>query len=84
MGFIAQDVECLMLNTIGDTGLVVKQTFNEDIPIDFDDDSTYTYALRYEEFIAPIVATIQYQQKEIECLKEELETLKSICNHIDK
>lgn len=84
MGFIAQDVECLMLNTIGDTGLVVKQTFNENIPIDFNDDSTYTYALRYEEFIAPIVATIQYQQKEIECLKEELETLKSICNHIDK
>ncbi len=82
MGFIAQDVEKVMLKTIGDTGLVVKQTFNEDVPINFDDDNTYTYALRYEEFIAPIVATIQSQHIDINELKEIVANQTNIINKL--
>lgn len=35
-------------------------------------DGEYTYALRYDEFIAPMLKMIQIQQKEIEELKEAL------------
>ena len=36
----------------------------------------YIYGLRYEEFIAPIIAVVQKQEKEIAMLKEEIEKLK--------
>lgn len=81
-GFIAQEIQSLMKNTIGDAGLLVKHE-NTDrdsqdyIPIDFDNEETFRYGLRYEEFIAPMVKTIQYLNKEIEELKAELEHIKS-------
>ena len=37
----------------------------------------YTYGLRYEEFIAPMIATIQYQQKQIENLTERMKLLEN-------
>lgn len=36
----------------------------------------YTYALRYEEFIAPVIKTEQLQQEDINSLKEEVNLLK--------
>lgn len=35
----------------------------------------YTYGLRYEEFIAPMIATIQYQQQKIEEQGKQIEDL---------
>ena len=35
----------------------------------------YRYGLRYEEFIAPLIKTVQIQQEEIEMLKKRLEAL---------
>lgn len=34
-----------------------------------------SYGLRYEELIAPLVKMVQYQQKEIETMKSQLESL---------
>ncbi len=81
-GFIAQDVEEIMQSTIGDVGLLVKSEIlsSDDpnyVPIDFDDDNTFRYNLRYEEFIAPMVKTIQMQNKKIQCLEKAYEELKS-------
>ena len=36
----------------------------------------YVYGLRYEEFIAPLIKTVQLQQKEIDELKQEIKLLK--------
>lgn len=79
-GFIAQPVKELMDKTIGDVGLIVKseKLISDDpnyVPIDFENEDTYYYGLRYEEFIAPMVKTIQYQQKEIERLEERISVL---------
>ena len=69
-----------MDKTIGDVGLIVKseKLTSDDpsyVPIDFENEDTYYYGLRYEEFIAPMVKTIQYQQKEIERLEERITVL---------
>ena len=79
-GFIAQPVKELMDKTIGDVGLIVKseKLTSDDpnyVPIDFENEDTYYYGLRYEEFIAPMVKTIQYQQKEIEGLEKRISIL---------
>lgn len=78
-GFIAQEVETLMDKTIGDVGLLVKREAKPEeaddyVPIDFSDEETFQYGLRYEEFIAPMVKTIQHLNKEIKELKKELST----------
>lgn len=79
-GFIAQDVEEVMKDTIGDAGLLVKSEIKPSddpdyVPIDFNDDNTFKYGLRYEEFIAPMVKTIQMMDNEIKDLKREIELL---------
>lgn len=76
-GLIAQDVDDWMQKTIGDTGLLVKQkqslpNAERHVPIDFQDESTYYYGLRYEEFISPMIKTIQQLNKEIQELKEQI------------
>ena len=38
-------------------------------------ENEYLYGLRYEEFIAPIIKTIQLQQKEINALNERINKL---------
>ena len=65
-----------MDETVGDVGLIVKsESMSNDDPdyvsINFEDDSTYYYGLRYEEFISPIVKTIQKQQEDIKSLQEK-------------
>ena len=76
-GFIAQDVNTLMKKTIGDSGLLVKNaigtTDDKDYtPINYNDENTFYYGLRYEEFISPMVKTIQQLHQEIEELKEQI------------
>jgi hypothetical protein len=43
-----------------------------------DVEGEYVYGLRYEEFIAPMIKTIQMQQKEIDSLKQEIAELKAL------
>ena len=38
----------------------------------------YTYGLRYEEFIAPLISVVQQQQKTIKSLEERLATLEAL------
>ena len=55
----------------------IKPTEDPDyVPIDFDDEETFRYGLRYEEFIAPMVKTIQMLNSEINDLKQEIKSLK--------
>ena len=80
-GFIAQDVNEIMQTTVGDIGLITKSqigtTDDEDyVPVDFNNEDTYQYGLRYEEFIAPMVATIQSLNERIEKLENEIKKLK--------
>lgn len=76
-GFVAQDVEEL-LNRIGldpkdFAGLIKSPRYSEcKEDGDFDPNSQitgYVYSLRYEEFIAPAVAVIQDQERELKELK---------------
>ncbi len=82
-GFLAQDVEESLSSTTGDAGVLVKYANNPHLSddknnvIDFSDDTTFTYGLRYDEFIAPMVATIQDLYKQVDALKEEINELKT-------
>ena len=81
-GFVAQDVAELMDNTIGDSGILIKGEIKpkEDddyTPVDFADENTFRYGLRYDEFIAPMIKTIQYLQKEIESLSNKISTMEN-------
>lgn len=77
-GFIAQDVK----KTLEDLGIekpniISLQSTVEGIE---DKDATEeqgTYALSYHEFIAPLVATVQEQQKQIDQLVQEVSELKA-------
>lgn len=72
-GLIAQDVEETMtemgMTDMDFGGLCKDKKENSD---------EYTYGLRYEEFIAPLIKTVQMQQKEIDELKSELKEIKEL------
>lgn len=72
-GFIAQDVE-ETLHELGMTSLDFAGLCKDSKE---DGSDEYIYGLRYEEFIAPLVATVQQQQKEIDELKSAIEELKT-------
>lgn len=76
-GMIAQDVEEL-LKSIGinskDFAAFIK--FEKD-ETDDKDNPMYGYGLRYEEFIAPLIKLVQYQQHRIENLEERIMTLEN-------
>ncbi|MDE7390737.1 MAG: tail fiber domain-containing protein, partial [Lachnospiraceae bacterium] len=76
-GFIADEVENTMLETTGDSGVFVKQPINDKTKVDLDDESTYLCGLRYDEFIAPMVATIQQQEEKIQSQQETINDLTS-------
>ena len=81
-GFIAQDVEKIMNSTIGDAGLLIKSEIgtsdDEDyVPVDFDNEDTYQYGLRYEELIAPMVATIQNLNDRIQTLEHKIQEMET-------
>ena len=63
-GFIAQEVE----EILGDKVAIVKKPNNED----------EHYGLDYSQFIAPMVAAIQSQQKKIDELEERLTQLEKL------
>ncbi len=42
-------------------------------------ENEFIYGLRYDEFIAPLIKTVQMQQQEIEELKQEINCLKVMC-----
>lgn len=75
-GFIAQQVNDTLSKTTGDAGLFVKMPAEDGVEVDFDNEETYQCGLRYDEFIAPMVATIQDLYKQVDTLKEEIKELK--------
>ncbi len=85
-GFLAQKTKEAMDETIGDFGLFVRYTFNEDVPIDPDNPDTYICGLRYEEIIAPHIKLTQSHhlrilelENEVKKLKKELSQLRKVC-----
>ena len=75
-GLIAQDVEETLkeigLTTKDFAGLVIENEKSED-----GKEENKTYALRYEEFIAPLIKTVQTQQKKIDDLERKLSELEN-------
>lgn len=72
-GFIAQEVEEILRdNELKNTG-IVETSMNEN--------GKERLSLSYIDFIAPTVQVIQYQQKEIESLKKEIDELKQIISN---
>lgn len=75
-GLIAQDVEETLkeigLTTKDFAGLVIENEKSED-----GNEENKTYALRYEEFMAPLIKVVQMQQKTIENLEERLSKLEN-------
>ena len=49
-----------------------EPTYKDNPLLDADGNQVYGYGLRYEEFIAPMISTIQSQQQEIYSLRSEL------------
>ena len=62
-----------MVDEVQEDGTVFKMLEHRRV------DGEYIYGLRYEEFIAPLIKTVQIQQEEIEDLKEEIKRLKIVC-----
>ena len=76
-GFIAQDIEELLANlglTTQDFAAVCKwqKVHCEDGVNETPIEGEYSYGLRYEELIAPLVKVVQFQQQEIDTLKTQL------------
>lgn len=84
LGFYAQDIAKNANNTIGDLamyqaiqlakdekGKEIEKPYSPDV-----DDKDLKWTLSYDELIAPTVAMVQKQQKEIEELKQQIENLK--------
>ncbi len=66
LGFIAQDVEQLILDmelTTKEFGGIIKSE---------NEDGSETYGLRYDEFIAPLVQTVQNLRNEVDYLLKHL------------
>lgn len=74
-GFLAQDVKTTMDNTIGDFGVFVRYTFDEETPIDENNPDTYICGLRYEELMAPHIQVTQNHQRKILELENKVEKL---------
>lgn len=72
-GFIAQDVKESMGDD--DWGLYIDQGLSDNK--DKEGNKITTKGLRYDEFIADIVATCQYQKQQIDDLRKEIEELKN-------
>ena len=72
-GFIAQEVKEVMGKTVGDFGAYVDPTVKPDWDTSdpIENDKPHYLSLRYEEFIAPMVQTIQYLEKRISALEEQ-------------
>ena len=79
-GFIAQDIEESLTSmglTTQDFAAVCKwqKVYCEDGVNDIPIEGEYSYGLRYEELIAPLVKVVQQQQQEIDTLKTQLKLI---------
>lgn len=79
-GFIAQDIEESLTSmglTTQDFAAVCKwqKVYCEDGVNDIPIEGEYSYGLRYEELIAPLVKVVQFQQQEIDTLKTQLKLI---------
>lgn len=79
-GFIAQDIEESLTSmglTTQDFAAVCKwqKVYCEDGVNDIPIEGEYSYGLRYEELIAPLVKVVQQQQQEIDTLKIQLKLI---------
>ena len=89
-GLIAQDVEILLgklgIKTDDFAGFVKSQKIKVDEQTRKETiiDGEYEYGLRYEEFIAPIIKTIQMQDKKIRNLDNMVTHLIGIAMHPEK
>jgi hypothetical protein len=73
-GFISQEVkEALTLSKIDDASVYIDPNITKK-----EDEEEQMLGLRYEEFIAPMVATIQSQDKKIKELEERLARLETL------
>lgn len=88
-GLIAQDVEELLgtLNISSQDFAAFIKSQKEHLDVksgetslvtDENGEPVYTYGLRYEEFVAPLIKMVQEQQKKIETLEERLEKLEKL------
>lgn len=88
-GLIAQDVEALLyalgIDTTDFAGFVkspkeqVDERTGELSPVlDKDGNPIYEYGLRYEEFVAPLIKTVQIQQRRIDSLEERIRKLEDM------
>lgn len=71
-GFIAQDVQRVMVDkNIGDVGLLIDPMVKPDWDVDNPDENNKEHymALRYEEFIAPMVQTLQSLNERLSALE---------------
>ena len=79
MGFIAQEVADVANSTLGDLALFSAVVKNDDGSTSYYDptvsDDKLSWGLYYEEFIAPLTAFVQNQQKTIESLTKRIEAL---------
>lgn len=88
-GMISQDIEELLselnLSSLDFAGFIKspKQITvkNEDGSLSIEDvPNEYVYGLRYEEFVAPLIYTVQEQQKQIDELISDIKELKGVKN----
>ena len=84
MGFIAQEVAEIAKSTLGDLSLYEAVVVNDDGTTSYYDetapDEKLSWGLKYEEFIAPLTAVIQLQQKQIDNLTDRIIKLEERLN----
>ena len=73
---IAQEVkEAMTTAGIEDFGGYIRGTMEDGADPETAPEDQVRYALRYEEFIAPLIATVQQQQEQIAALEERIAAL---------
>ena len=81
LGFYAQDVRDGAKKTIGDAAIYLASTLDMDDFENYSDDipdEEISWGLRYDEFIAPMVALIQKQNREIKDLQKRIAYLEKV------
>ena len=88
-GLIAQDVEELMkklgMSSLDFAGFIKSpktKVINEETLEEVEIPNEYIYGLRYEEFIAPLIKTVQMQEKEITENRNRINYLENMVTHL--
>lgn len=77
LGFVAQDVRKTLDSTIGDCAILEYNNLDPDEirPVDRNDESTFTYSMRYTELIAPHIALTQDHEHRLINTESQIEIL---------